>query len=514
MLDLNISIMGTSPITSSPASPRTTPQSTTSTVSNNEVRPNSPISRTSPTSGNDTSPLRPRIAASPTAAGEPTPNPGSPPLYSVSMPSSCSSQSGPSTRSGSSETVEGSRKRPRESTIEPNERPTTSANDVEVSSNSSGGLNIPRPSDSSYQAGPPNTKSGSSDDIEGSRKRPIESNTESNKLQKASANDVKGNSSSSSRAGGADDVGQRSQASFREQYPSEEDWAAKVAQQREINDSRRPRVNIPTALRSSELDNLTQRKQIYFTTMQGRYLKDIPQAKSPQDLMGILGTVGSARANGTGLHELPAHLRAEPLGLLARQTYNAMTNGNRPESDYRLIYRELAAAAKEIPEDLRPADSTKAQNIYQAYFIAPSKASFVETPGDFEEFLGLAGANTQGRTSIQEVHPELRSRSLVRLGLQIHRMQADSDTRAELTKELLAAIAQVPVGDRGPDLDSFERVARSSLSSPNRPTRDPADLVREGVASPEHVAVFYNIDPNTLNAQVASRMSSAGANPN
>jgi hypothetical protein len=460
MLNLNISIMGTSPITSTPASPRTTPQSTTSTVDNDEVRPNSHISRTSPTSGNDTSPLRPRNAVSPTATGEPTPNPSSPPLYSVSMPSSSSFQSGPSTRSGSSETVEGSRKRPRESTIEPNKRPTTSANDVEVSSSSS--------SSSSRTGG----------------------------------------------AGGADDVSQRSQASLREQYPSEVDWAAKVAQQREINDSRRPRVNIPTALRSSERDNLTQRKQIYFTKMQGSYLKDIPRARSPEDLMRILGAPGYGRVDANGLHRLPAHLRAEPLGLLARQTYNAMTNGNRPESDYRLIYRELASAAKEIPEDLRPADSIRAQQIYHGYFIAAPRASYVESPKEFMEFLGTAGAHTQGGTSIQEVPPDLRSRSLVRLGLQIHRMQADSDTRTELTTQLLAAMAQVPVAHRDPDLVSFERVARSSLSSPNRPAISPVDLVREGIASPEHVALFYSMDLNTLNAQVAHHISSAGANPN
>jgi hypothetical protein len=296
-------------------------------------------------------------------------------------------------------------------------------------------------------------------------------------------------------------VGHGSQASLWEQYPTEEAWADKVAQQREAAISIRPRVNIVDALRSSELGNLAPRKQINgLTIIQGRYLQQIPRASSPEDLMRMLGSPRSARADATGLHRLPAHLRAEPLGLLARQTYNAMTNGNRPEREYLHIYRELAAAAREIPEDLRHADSTRAQDIYQAYFIAPTRASFVETPDQFMEFLGLAGAHTQGQISIQELPPDLRSRSLVQLGLQIHRMQADSDTRTELTKQLLAAIDQIPAEHRNPALLCIQRIARLT-PTPNEMRRDPLQLVVDRIASPEDIASFYNIDQDDLVAE-------------
>jgi hypothetical protein len=319
-------------------------------------------------------------------------------------------------------------------------------------------------------------------------------------------------------------VGQRSQASFREQYPGEEDWAAKVAQQRAIDSSLRPKVNRAEIQLSSERGNVVPKKQLIenrrneeLTTLQGSYLQQIPLVQSPQELMEILGTPGSAIADATGLHLLPVHLRAQPLDLLARQLMT-MPNRNAGLSTiaYSGAFSALAEAANEIPVTIRHADSIEVQRINHSRFVLPSIARSVETPDQFMEILGTAGANGGEPTGIQSLPVRSRVPTLGALSLRIHRMQGESVPRAELTRQLLAAIDQIPVAtrNRNPELVSIERIATSSLSSPNRPTRDPADLVLEGVASPVLIAGFYNIDLNTLNAQVASRISSAGANAN
>jgi hypothetical protein len=157
-----------------------------------------------------------------------------------------------------------------------------------------------------------------------------------------------------SRTGGADDVGQRSQASLREQYPSEEDWAFKAAHQAAMYNSLSPKVNMAEVQLSSERGNLVPKKrfieQELLTTQQGSYIQLIPQLQSPQELIEILGTPGSAIADATGLHLLPLHLRAKPLVLLANQLLTMpSSNIGLPTMAYSDAFSALAEAANEIP---------------------------------------------------------------------------------------------------------------------------------------------------------------------
>jgi hypothetical protein len=308
-----------------------------------------------------------------------------------------------------------------------------------------------------------------------------------------------------------------SQAALWKEYPTEEDWAAKVAQQRIDAISSRPRVNISDAQRSAERGKLVPRSERLhgrFVAEQNRFKDQIPSLQTSNGVMCMLGIPDSASAHATGLHSLPEDLRAEPLGLLTERFLSISLNEYQTEREYGRKISALAAAADKIPVYQRHAAITRVQQINHGYNILPSLANRVDTPDQFTEFLGTARANRGEPIGIQALPSDLRARSLVGLGMRIHRMQGESVPRAELTRQLLAAIGQLPIADRNSDIFTIERIATASLSSPSRPTRSPVDLVLAGVARPEHIASFYNIDLNTLNVQVAARLSLAGANPN
>jgi hypothetical protein len=94
--------MATSPITSQPASPATTSNTTAATDDNSRSRSNSPASRSSPASRYGESTLTPRNTANPAASGEFTSSSSTPPRVSAPMSGNSSPQAAPNTNTGSS----------------------------------------------------------------------------------------------------------------------------------------------------------------------------------------------------------------------------------------------------------------------------------------------------------------------------------------------------------------------------------------------------------------------------
>jgi hypothetical protein len=319
----------------------------------------------------------------------------------------------------------------------------------------------------------PNTNSSSSSssssdaNISESQKRPQDSTNESNessKRQKTSANDVAGNSSSSSSSS--------NNISESRKRPRDNTNESSGRQNTSAND-------VAGNLSSSSLSDIWLRQD----------RENNAKVERDNAVEAHVNQVGQQRKD---------RLISRPSGNLVNELRAGRLGNTWPLKD--LI------------------DSS----FYKLEAYNSQLARSVVTVSQFERFLGTPLKKGVEATGIQILPAHLRSDPLERLALRIHRMDdgngPENVPHADLTRRLLAEINQIPMGSRTSRLLKIENVAQYSITSTNDAPLDesqmnPVDTVLRG-ANPVHAAVFFDVDVDILNQEVAQRRASLNANSN